>query len=88
MKRKGKKNKAKGERMAAEQPTTGGEHSRQSVWNFQPNSEEELISLDEYMEIMAMFLNGLYPKAGYRVTAMTYSAEAIYMKITKDVHTK
>ena len=39
------------------------------------------------MEFLELFLNRLYPRAGFRVTAMTYTKEAINMKITKDRQT-
>lgn len=61
----------------------------ESVWNFSKESETErkTISLDEYMVFMEEFLNRLHPRPGFRVTAMTYMKDAIYMKITKDSHT-
>ena len=62
---------------------------RNSVWNFNKESEREskTITLDEYMDFMRKFLNRLYPQPGYRVTAMTYMKDAIFMKITKDSQT-
>ena len=45
-------------------------------------------TMADWDELMGLFLNGLYPKPGYRVTAMTYSKDAVYMKITKDIQTQ
>ena len=58
-----------------------------SIVNKESQKEPKTISLDEFMDFMRMFLNRLYPQPGYRVTAMTYMKDAIYMKITKDDQT-
>ena len=89
MKRKGKK-KAQAERVTMERPKIESKQSAKSVWNIYPGAsyKAEEISLDEYVKFMEMFLNKLYPTPGFRVTAMTYMKDAIYMKITKDLHTQ
>ena len=88
MSRKRKKND-KANRMSTSQPSMDKKGIRNSVWNFNKESEREskTITLDEYMDFMRKFLNRLYPQPGYRVTAMTYMKDAIYMKINKDTQT-
>lgn len=89
MKRKGKK-KVQAERVVADGASAGAEQPRDSVWNEVAGADGQVpepISLDEYMEFLELFLNRLYPRPGFRVTAMTYTKEGIYMKITKDRQT-
>ena len=68
--------------MSTSQPSMDKKGTRNSVWNFNKESEREskTITLDEFMDFMRKFLNRLYPQPGYRVTAMTYMKDAIYMK--------
>ena len=89
MKRRGKK-KARAERVTVERPKIESKQSGKSVWNIYPGAsyKAEEISLDEYVKFMEMFLNKLYPTPGFRVAVMTYMKDAIYMKITKDLHTQ
>ena len=76
--------------MTGERQKIESKQSGKSVWNIYPgvSYKAEEISLDEYVKFMEMFLNKLSPTPGFRVTAMTYMTDAIYMKITKDVHTQ
>ena len=52
------------------------------------SADQAEFTMADWDELMGLYLNGLYPKPGYRVTAMTYSKDAVYMKITKDIQTQ
>ena len=89
MKQKGKK-RVQAKRVVSDGASAGAEQPRDSVWNEVAGADgqvAESISLDEYMEFLELFLNRLYPRPGFRVTAMTYTKEGIYMKVTKDRQT-
>lgn len=89
MKQKGKK-RVQAERVVSDEASSGGKQPSDSVWNEVAGADgqvAESISLDEYMEFLELFLNRLYPRPGFRVTAMTYTKEGIYMKVTKDRQT-
>ena len=89
MKQKGKKG-VQAKRVVSDGASAGAEQPRDSVWNEVAGADgqvAESISLDEYMEFLELFLNRLYPRPGFRVTAMTYTKEGIYMKVTKDRQT-
>lgn len=84
-----RKRRVQAERVVSDEASAGAEQPRDSVWNAVEADGQvpEPISLDEYMEFLELFLNRLYPRPGFRVTAMTYTKEGIYMKITKDRQT-
>lgn len=52
--------------MSTSQPFMDKKGIRNSVWNFNNESEREskTITLDEYMDFMRKFLNRLYPPTG------------------------